>query len=111
MSTPPSRAALSTDRGLRAGLLAFVLVGASCYVGSSFRRGTEGDSCTRTDDCREPLRCVDQVCVDPRTGPSTSSPTTTHTGNTGGGGAAGQGGSAATGDTAGSGGAGATGGT
>ncbi len=29
------------------------------------RRGGAGESCTRTDDCTSPLRCVQQVCVEP----------------------------------------------
>lgn len=30
-----------------------------------FRRGFAGDSCTRTDDCADPLRCRDNVCTVP----------------------------------------------
>ncbi|HRI66593.1 MAG TPA: hypothetical protein PK156_20230 [Polyangium sp.] len=32
---------------------------------NGFRRGFSGDSCSRTDDCADPLRCVNNVCIEP----------------------------------------------
>jgi len=29
------------------------------------RRGFSGDSCARTDDCADPLRCTDNICTEP----------------------------------------------
>jgi hypothetical protein len=47
----------------------FVLVGLFVSACSDeenpFRRGFTGDSCSRTDDCADPLRCVDNVCTEP----------------------------------------------
>lgn len=34
------------------------------FVGCG-RDSSRGETCSRTDDCAEPLRCVQFVCVDP----------------------------------------------
>jgi hypothetical protein len=36
-----------------------------CSSGDGPRKGAAGETCTRTDDCMEPLSCIDTVCTDP----------------------------------------------
>lgn len=46
-------------------LLVATFVAACSDEENEFRRGFTGDSCSRTDDCAEPLRCVSNVCREP----------------------------------------------
>lgn len=46
-------------------LLSGSLVSACTDDEDPFRRGFSGDTCSETDDCAEPLRCLKNVCTEP----------------------------------------------
>ena len=52
--------------------------------GSDARRGGQGDSCEKTDDCESPLSCVDKVCGGKSSGATTGTGATTGSGGGGG---------------------------
>jgi hypothetical protein len=54
--------------------LACLLLAASCTKDDAddVRRGLTGDSCTKTDDCAVPLRCLKNVCTAPPGGGTTT---------------------------------------
>lgn len=105
-------------RALVAGglLVAFASLFSACET-IDFRRGGEGESCGRTDDCEAPLVCIGLTCVDPPGttttghGGDTSSGGTTSMGGTTSSGGGGAGGTTSMGGTTTSGGTGGTGGT
>lgn len=46
-------------------MLAGVFLSACDSDEDAFRRGFTGDGCSKTDDCAEPLRCLENVCTEP----------------------------------------------
>lgn len=106
---------------LRATLALLLLLGAAAACGSDFRRGGNGETCGRTDDCEAPLVCIAMTCRPPGSAGSSAGGagaggTTGGAGGTTGGsggtaGSAPAGGTGGAGEAGGTGGAGASGGT
>lgn len=66
MSRPRARYALLALFAPPAAVLCLSLAGACTDDNAGdVRRGLPGDSCTRTDDCEVPLRCLKNVCAEP----------------------------------------------
>lgn len=58
----PSTAESSPRPGLIGAALVWTLLAWGC---GDRRASAEGESCARTADCAEPLRCVDRTCLAP----------------------------------------------
>ena len=42
--------------------LAIVVLGCALLVGCGGKKGVEGESCAKSDDCGDKLRCIGSVC-------------------------------------------------